>query len=116
MKAVKHKGNIGSISAKKDGSLSYRVDTPELSAEEKAVFFGLQNLNVEILINPFETKEEVELTEVKKDLDSKTPSQRLRAVLFLLWRKAPEGNEFFDTYYEKKMNGFIEHLKGKLDE
>lgn len=116
MKAIKHKGQIASITGKVDGSLGYRVNTPELSPEEKAVFFELQNVNVEVLISPFETKEEVEVMEVKKDLESKTPSQRLRAVMFLLWKKNNEGHELFDTYYEKKMNGIIEHLKGKIDE
>jgi hypothetical protein len=116
MKAIKHKANIGSISAKVDGSIAYRVSTPELSAEEKSTMFDLQNVNVEVLISPFETKEEIELIDVKKDLETKTPSQRLRAVMFLLWKKNNEGYELFETFYEKKMNGIIEHLKGKIDD
>lgn len=115
MKAIHHKGNIGSITGKVDGSLAYRVTTPELSADEKSAFFDLQNVNVEIVISPFESKEEVEMMDIKRDLETKTPSQRLRAVMFLLWKKNNEGHELFDTYYEKKMNGIIEHLKDKID-
>lgn len=116
MKAIQHKGQISTISAKVDGSLGYRVNTPELSPEEKAAFFNLQNVNVEILINPLGEKEAVEIVEVKKELDTKTPSQRLRSVLFILWKQNNEGHEIFDTYYEIKINGFIEHLKNKIND
>lgn len=98
-----------------DGSVAYRVNTPELSAEEKAAMFALQNLNVEILINPFDA-DKVELMTIHTEIDQKTPSQRLRGVLYVLWEKRPEGHKIFDTYYMVKMNGFIEHLKGKIDE
>lgn len=115
MKAIRHKATISSIMAKVDGSVGYRVNTPELSTEEKSAIFDLQNINVEILVSPF-NEPKVETLTIKKDLDQKSPSQRLRGVLFLLWDKNHEGHPVFDTYYEVKMNKYIEFLKGKIDE
>jgi hypothetical protein len=116
MRAIKHKGNIGSIAAKVDGSVGYRVNTPELSNEEKSALFDLQNKNIEILISPFDQDALLDVVEVKKEMDTKTPSQRLRAVLFILWKQNNEGQEIFDVYYEMKINKYIEFLKEKIQD
>ena len=47
--------------------------------------------------------------------NEKTPSQRLRAVLFVLWKQKNEGYEQFDDFYRFKMNQVVEHFKGKLE-
>ncbi len=70
-----------------------------------------------IKLEPFK-KEEIDLI---KDLKSnfedtgKTPAQRLRAVLYRLWEQSNEGYEDFNLYYNFKMEGFINHLKGKFE-
>lgn len=111
--AIKTKAIITSLSSKKDGSLGLRVETPELSPDQKVAFMDLQGINLEAYFKP--TDFEVgELHEVKTEIDSKTPSQRLRAVIFLLWRQENEPNSF-DEYYRLKMEKIIEHLKAKLD-
>lgn len=114
MKALSHKATISSIVAKVDGSVGYRVNTPELSTEEKAAIFDLQNQNVEILISPFQKKEEGVL-KIAKEMDIKSPSQRMRSVLFLLWKQDKGGFESFETFYEVRMNALIEKLKEKID-
>ena len=43
----------------------------------------------------------------------KSPSQRLRAVLFLLWEQQGSWGDF-DTWYKAKIEEIIEHFKGKL--
>lgn len=45
----------------------------------------------------------------------KTPSQKLRAVLFLLWKQLSV-EEPFDTWYAKKMEDIIEKFKEKLSD
>ena len=59
-------------------------------------------------------EEIAELKEVKTELDEKTPGQRMKAVLFLLWKQQNEAIDF-DVFYKQKMNGLIEHLKLKLN-
>jgi len=53
------------------------------------------------------------LPEIKTD-DTKTPSQRLRAVLFRMWEQNKEGHETFTTYYEMRMDKLINFYKEKL--
>jgi len=43
-----------------------------------------------------------------------SPSQRLRAVMFHLWKKANEELPF-EFWYCLKMENIIEHFKSKLD-
>jgi hypothetical protein len=68
--------------------------------------------------NPFKQEEK----DILKGLDAefeenpKTPSQRLRAVLYVSWKQKPEGYEVFSQYYEFKMEKIIGHLKSKLDD
>ena len=44
----------------------------------------------------------------------KTPSQRLKAVLYLNWKYSNQGYEDFNLYYEFQMNKMLEHWKKKL--
>jgi len=111
MKGISHQATISSITAKVDGSIGYKINTPELNHEEKSIIFDLQNQNVEVTIVPTGEKE---VAEVKTEKGDKTPSQRLRAVLFILWNQNHNGFEVFDSYYQTKMNALIEHLKEKI--
>ena len=58
------------------------------------------------------TLEKVDLT----DFDNpKSQSQRLRAVLYLLWQREAPDMEFRDFYYQQTEK-IINHYKNKLDE
>jgi len=46
----------------------------------------------------------------------KTPSQRLRAVLFLLWEQDKKGFISAEAYYDDLMERIINHYKTKLDD
>lgn len=62
-------------------------------------------------------KEEIELIDnLEADLEdsSKTPSKRLRSVLFVNWKQKPEGFTEFRDYYKSKMEVIITHFKDKL--
>lgn len=111
MRSIAHKGIITSIRSKTDRSISYTVSSPELQSNEKALFFDIQNLNVNITIEPLE--EQTEVYTVDKDLEQKSPSKRLQAVLFILW-KQEQPEEDFDTFYKTQMEKIIEHFKNKL--
>lgn len=60
-----------------------------------------------------EAEDIIDLPEIKTD-DTKTPSQRLRAVLFLMWKQDNQGHLTFTTYYEMMMEKIVNHFKGKL--
>lgn len=115
MKAIQHKGQITSITAKVDGSVGYRINTPELTNGEKSTIFDLQNKNVEVLISPFDGPEP-ELIKVDKDIEIKSQAQRIRSVLYILYIQNPENLTTFEEYYKVKTEKYIEMLKGKIEE
>ena len=68
--------------------------------------------------------EAVESASIDMEFETKTPAQRMRAVMYRLWeQQSPKqtnenGNlEYveFELFYKRKMNEIINHLKSKLD-
>lgn len=90
-----------------------RFASPELDPSEKTAFFELLNKNVKVLIQPSDN-EPVELKEVKGQFDHKTPSARLRGVLFVYWKQA-DGTGEFEDFYRRQMESFIAGIKQRLD-
>ena len=104
---------ITSISAKVDGSVRLGINTPELTAEEKVEIMKLQNANIDAYFIP---KDEpvAEKIKVKGDINTKTPSQRMRAVIFLLWKQAGEPDTF-ESYYAMRTEKIIDLLKEQIE-
>lgn len=116
---ITHQATIGSITAKVDRSLAYRVNTPELSPAEKASFMDLQNQVVEIVLKPLDDPDAPNLTiETKKA--ERTPSDRLRRAIYKLWMVKKEAGEYinpdFQAYYNSIMEGYIQLVKNKIEE
>ena len=103
----------------KDRTLKLSFETQELSPERMAdIHYSLNKVGyLAFAPDPFSTKEMHDLDSLKVEYDDngKPPSQRLRAVLYRLWEQTPEGYKAFNDYYNSKMEGFITHLKSKLD-
>jgi len=103
----------------KDRTLKLTYETSELTPEQIA--------NLHLSVNKagflafhtdmFATKQLQTLTEMEVDYDDpgKTPSKRLRGVLYRNWEQKPEGYKTFEDYYRSKMETVIVHFKGKLD-
>src|SRR6266576_865624 len=102
MKAVTTSAIIGTIRSKIDRSIGFTVSTPELTPEEVALFFQLQGINIELTITP---KDEPlpDTYSITREIQTKTPSQRLRAVLFILWKqilwKQKQPATSFESWY-----------------
>lgn len=113
MKAIKTDAIISSIRSKTDRSLSLTIHSPELTSEEKAAFMDLQGINCEMVIAP---QDEPDVAEIKidRELESKTPGQRLRGVLYRVHEQSGMADEFTD-FYRREMERLIEYYKGKLE-
>mgnify|MGYP000943655487 CR=1 FL=1 len=113
MKALRFNGVITSISSKKDRSLGLRIETPELSPQERSEFMENQGINLDIFLKPLdETPEEV--IEIDKDLERKSQSQRIRATLYVLWEQEGKPGDFA-TYYREKTEKYLNYLKEKIE-
>ena len=114
MKSIKTQAIITGVRAKVDKSLGLTISTPELSIPQKALFMEFQGINSEILITPLDEKSEG-VEKINKEIETKSLSQRLRAVLFILWKQKTDQGEFED-FYKMKMEKLIEHFKSQIEE
>jgi len=108
---------LSSYRPKKDKSFSVTFNTRELTPNEVLDINNLMGSYCYLAIkeNEIDNAELEILGELKADLDpGKSPSQRMRNVLYILFNQDGEGYENFKDYYEHKMNVIIEHLKNKI--
>lgn len=107
---------VENISTRKDKSVKITLGTQELSPEKAGELFNLMNQLAATYISSKGVSEDEmnQVDEVNPDIACKSQSQRIRNVLFLLWKQSSEGFNDFDSFYKNKTEKFIEHLKGKL--
>jgi len=106
-------------SNKRDKSVTLRFETQEMAPQQIAQIHAMLDE-----FGAFYFSGNGEITQAQKEeLDAlekdvfdhpKTQSQRLRNVLFKLWKQTPEGFAEFPKYYEFHTNKIIEHFKNKL--
>ena len=126
--SVVFEGGIDKVSTLADGSLRIFVGTPELSKETMVNVFNLIKRPGYVLISANSINQDqidaVEKASTNAEFSEKTPSQRMRAVIYKLWEKTQPKSlngdgemEYvdFDLFYKRQMNKIIEHFKTKLD-
>jgi hypothetical protein len=99
-----------------DGSIKVTFVTRELPPEHAAALLGYRKSEGWLLFKPapFEDSDLVDIPEtVPEFAQEKTPSQRLRNVLYRLWeyKGKPEN---FETWRKTKMEQVIQHFKEQL--
>lgn len=117
MKPIQLQSILGRVSTKSDGSLSLTFSTPELTAEESTVLFKLARINLTMRLTPLGEALEAPV-EVKSELSTKTPSTRLRGVLFVLWKQQSDFgkmNQTFELFYSDAMERIINDIKSQLE-
>jgi hypothetical protein len=109
---------VTSIRTRVDGSLSVTAETNELSPTKAGELFSLRGKTAMMYLSPKDIVTQKELSQVDaiqpEERGGKTPSQRMRAVMYILWTQNNEGYKDFPLYYEVKMNNFIEELKQNI--
>lgn len=103
---------VGTVSSMKDGSVKFTVYTAELRPSERGLIMEYHGKACRVAVFPHEGTPESEVS-VETERGSKTPEQRLHAALFVLWKNDGEGVDF-DTFYRRKMEKFLDHVKAKL--
>lgn len=121
MEALLLKATIDGMRTLKDRSLKITIVTQELSPESSSKLLSLQNSLCDVLINDKDlTEGEIEMLQNSKwqleDVPNfKSPSQRLRAVLYRMWEQDKNGYNDFNLFYLNRMEQLIEHFKTKLE-
>lgn len=109
---------VESLSTRKDKSMKLIFSTQELMPSSASDLFSLQNQIVylaikPVLFTPDELKAVEEMNIDVADME-KSPSKRLRAVMFLNWKEQNQGYADFNLYYANEMEKVISHFKTKL--
>ena len=101
------------ISSRADGGLSLAFATNELSVDEKAIALQYHNLFGYLLFSPNQFRDE-DIPKGDATDESKSPSQRLRAVLFIYWKQLGQpGN--FEFFYRQQVEKQIDAIKNCLE-
>ena len=127
--SVVFEDGIDKVSTLAYGSLRIYVGTPELAQETMVNLFRLIRKPGYVLISANHINQDqidaVEKVTSNSEFNEKTPSQRMRGVLYKLWEKTQPKTlngdtgemEYveFDLFYKRQMNKIIDHFKTKLD-
>jgi len=112
---------IESVATRRDKTLKVVIGTQELSPAKAAELFNQWTSGVGVMAfkgESFNCNDEELLKSIKIDAEemgSKTPSQRLRSCLYVLFERNPEGYQDFNNYYSAMMDKFIDMVKKRID-
>lgn len=119
MKKLIAAGILTSYRPKADGSFSITISTNELTALQKVELDSLFMKYIYVLLKDTEIDEADNQLFDSIDLElsnGKTPSQRLRSTLFILYNQDSLGYKEFKDYYIFRMEKIINYYKNKIDE
>ena len=108
---------IDNVKANKDRTLMVKLETQELTPQDGAQildFFGKQIwcAFAETAI----TKDDLNIPEALAEFRTdKTPSQRLRNVLYKFWELKKKGTIEWEMFYRQQIERIIEFLKEKME-
>lgn len=117
MKPFQFYAEIEGLSTRVDNSVAIKLGTQELNSESVARLFETRGKYAYVMIAAEEIKlEDIKIPEKDPEFkNDKTPSERLRAVLFVL-HKETKIKVPFQTWYEGEMAKITEHFKSKIPE
>lgn len=106
---------ISKVQTLADNTIRMQVDLQELAPDNEAEIFRLRNkLGWFVFAESGDIRETDIPTEPLED-NQKTPSQRLRGVMYVYWEKSKKDTDF-ETFYRQQTEKYIELIKRKIDE
>lgn len=100
----------------KDGSVALSFESRELSAEETHIILSMRN--TEGWVCYAENENDIQIPDEDAEVDEKTPSERLRNVLYVLYKQKIDKGTYvgtFNAFRREKMEKLIDLIKAKLD-
>jgi len=109
-------GIVTGLNTLNDGTIKVTLALNEIQPDMAGTLFQLHNQHIKAYITTEnivqEAKEAIDEWEV--EIESKSPSKRLRNVLYRLWEQDTQGYEDFELFYKNRMEKLIEAIKNKL--
>ena len=112
-------GFFESYRSLKDRTLKLTIGTQELTPQQMADIQSalMKTGYLAFSTEQFSSSQEKYLTELEVDYDdkAKTPSKRLRSVLYIAFEQDKKGYKTFNDFYNSQMELLINHFKSKLE-
>ena len=109
---------VDGVKTLKNNTLKISLETQDISMftpEEIAELFRLNEKTVWVALKEQPVKvEELDIKPAPKEKNEKTPSERLRSVIYVYWEQNGKPDDF-DTFYKKQMEKIIGFVKDKLE-
>lgn len=114
-KIVTLPATIESIATRVDNTIKLVVSTQELPPDEAAMMFELKGKLGYMLFSENHIEEQDIPEEVAPEFKTdKTPSQRLRATLYIWWQQNTAMTVPFNQFYNDRIEAEINKIKGQL--
>lgn len=114
-KPIQFSCQIDSVRANSDRTLSIKLGTQELQPDETAVIFSLMEKQIWCaLAETSITKEDLNIPETVSDMDTKSPSQRLRDRMAAYYKQTHGKFDGFDDWYKTALEKIGEKYLEKL--
>lgn len=110
-------GQIETLTTRKDKTIKITIGTQEMNPNEFADIFRLnqQFCYIGIKPEPFTKDESATIDSLKTEFDEvKSPSQRLRSILYKNYEQENLGYKDFNSYYVGQMEILCNHFKSKI--
>lgn len=117
MRTFQVAATVEGISTLKDGGLSVRLHTQELTNDQKTLALNYQGQFGWFLFKETEFKDDdtKELEAIRRDTGGKSPSQRLRGALYVMYTQRGDTSTTFEQFYSQQMEKIINSVKSNLD-
>lgn len=112
-KTIEVPARLNGVASKVDGSVAMRFESAcEISAEEMTILFSHVRAQG-FLLFAMDQFQESDIPKENAPSTEKSPSKRLRSVLYVYWKENIDNGEF-EVYYKKKMESIINSVKDRL--
>lgn len=107
---------VDKLETLKSGDMKIVLESGELQPEAAAELLGMMNKQVFACFKPTAiSPEDLDIKDVAVEFKGdKSPSQRLRSVLYVYWQKNKPTADF-QTFYDRKVEEYIKLVKEKLN-
>jgi len=103
--------SFDNLSLRKDGSVSLKFDTRELTGEEITSLLNFRNVEGWLQFN--QNKDFKAPPQENANLDLKSPSELQRGAIYV-WYKDSKSEQTFETFYNTKMEQIRQGILSKI--
>lgn len=98
-----------------DGGWRIQVDTRELKPDEAMALMELHKSEGWFLFKSNEiVADDIPDEQAPEFVEDKSPSKRLRSVLFIYWKEQTNQNKDFNTFYNEWIDRKVQEIKDNL--